>query len=92
MPVVGWLSTRNSETDAYVLPAFRRGLCVENACAPTVTPKVRSAALSALRSQLVPDFPLPPQPLIFGRLDIDPLKIGHHFTHKLLSSFRFEIL
>ena len=24
MPVVGWLSTRNSETDAYVLPAFRR--------------------------------------------------------------------
>jgi putative ABC transport system substrate-binding protein len=24
--VVGWLSTRNSETDAYVLPAFRRGL------------------------------------------------------------------
>ena len=21
MPVVGWLSTRNSETDAYVLPA-----------------------------------------------------------------------
>jgi putative ABC transport system substrate-binding protein len=26
IPVVGWLSTRNSETDAYVLPAFRRGL------------------------------------------------------------------
>src|SRR5215475_8251519 len=26
MPVVGWLSTRNSETDAHVLPAFRRGL------------------------------------------------------------------
>jgi putative ABC transport system substrate-binding protein len=26
MPVVGWLSSRNSETDAYVLPAFRRGL------------------------------------------------------------------
>src|SRR5215467_9187770 len=26
MPVVGWLSTRNSEADAYVLPAFRRGL------------------------------------------------------------------
>jgi putative ABC transport system substrate-binding protein len=26
MPVVGWLSTRNSETDAYVLPASRRGL------------------------------------------------------------------
>jgi hypothetical protein len=26
MPLVGWLSTRNSETDAYVLPAFRRGL------------------------------------------------------------------
>src|SRR6516164_227185 len=26
MPVVGWLSTRDSETDAYVLPAFRRGL------------------------------------------------------------------
>jgi putative ABC transport system substrate-binding protein len=26
MPVIGWLSTRNSETDAYVLPAFRRGL------------------------------------------------------------------
>jgi putative ABC transport system substrate-binding protein len=26
MPVVGWLSTRNSETDAYVLPAFRLGL------------------------------------------------------------------
>ena len=26
MPVVGWLSGRNSETDAYVLPAFRRGL------------------------------------------------------------------
>ena len=26
MPVVGWLSTRNSETDAYVLPAFRQGL------------------------------------------------------------------
>ena len=26
MPVVGWLSTRNSETDGYVLPAFRRGL------------------------------------------------------------------
>jgi putative ABC transport system substrate-binding protein len=26
MPVVGWLSTRNSETDAYVLQAFRRGL------------------------------------------------------------------
>ena len=26
MPVVGWLSTRNSETDSYVLPAFRRGL------------------------------------------------------------------
>ena len=26
MPVIGWLSSRNSETDAYVLPAFRRGL------------------------------------------------------------------
>jgi putative ABC transport system substrate-binding protein len=26
MPVVGWLSTRSSETDAYVFPAFRRGL------------------------------------------------------------------
>ena len=26
MPVVGWLSCRNSETDANVLPAFRRGL------------------------------------------------------------------
>ena len=26
LPVVGWLSSRNSETDAYVLPAFRRGL------------------------------------------------------------------
>ena len=26
MPVIGWLSTRNSETDAHVLPAFRRGL------------------------------------------------------------------
>jgi putative ABC transport system substrate-binding protein len=26
IPVIGWLSTRNSETDAYVLPAFRRGL------------------------------------------------------------------
>jgi putative ABC transport system substrate-binding protein len=26
MPAVGWLSTRNSETDAHVLPAFRRGL------------------------------------------------------------------
>jgi putative ABC transport system substrate-binding protein len=26
MPVVGWLSTRNSETDAHVLPAFHRGL------------------------------------------------------------------
>jgi putative ABC transport system substrate-binding protein len=26
IPVVGWLSGRNSETDAYVLPAFRRGL------------------------------------------------------------------
>jgi putative tryptophan/tyrosine transport system substrate-binding protein len=26
MPVVGWLSGRNSETDAHVLPAFRRGL------------------------------------------------------------------
>ena len=26
VPVVGWLSTRNSETDANVLPAFRRGL------------------------------------------------------------------
>jgi putative ABC transport system substrate-binding protein len=26
MPVVGWLSTRNSETDTHVLPAFRRGL------------------------------------------------------------------
>src|SRR5262252_9299624 len=26
MPVVGWLSGRNSETDANVLPAFRRGL------------------------------------------------------------------
>src|SRR5215467_10628723 len=26
MPVVGWLSSRNSETDAHVLPAFRRGL------------------------------------------------------------------
>jgi putative ABC transport system substrate-binding protein len=26
LPVVGWLSGRNSETDAYVLPAFRRGL------------------------------------------------------------------
>jgi len=25
-PVVGWLSGRNSETDAHVLPAFRRGL------------------------------------------------------------------
>jgi putative ABC transport system substrate-binding protein len=25
-PVVGWLSGRTSETDAYVLPAFRRGL------------------------------------------------------------------
>jgi len=24
--VIGWLSGRNSETDAYVLPAFRRGL------------------------------------------------------------------
>src|SRR5215468_5402857 len=26
VPVVGWFSTRNSETDAYVLPAFRQGL------------------------------------------------------------------
>ena len=26
VPVVGWFSTRNAETDAYVLPAFRRGL------------------------------------------------------------------
>ena len=26
VPTVGWLSSRNSETDAYVLPAFRRGL------------------------------------------------------------------
>src|SRR6516162_8786634 len=26
MPVVGWLSGRNSQTDAYVLPAFRLGL------------------------------------------------------------------
>src|SRR6516162_4821716 len=25
-PVVGWLSSRNSQTDDYVLPAFRRGL------------------------------------------------------------------
>ena len=26
MPVIGWLSGRNSQTDAYVLPAFRLGL------------------------------------------------------------------
>jgi putative ABC transport system substrate-binding protein len=26
LPVIGWLSGRNSETDAHVLPAFRRGL------------------------------------------------------------------
>jgi putative ABC transport system substrate-binding protein len=26
VPVIGWLSTRNSQTDDYVLPAFRRGL------------------------------------------------------------------
>jgi putative ABC transport system substrate-binding protein len=26
MPVIGWLSSRNSETDALVLPAFRRAL------------------------------------------------------------------
>jgi putative ABC transport system substrate-binding protein len=26
LPVVGWLSSRNSETDAHVLPAFRRGV------------------------------------------------------------------
>ena len=26
LPVVGWLSSRNSETDAHVLPAFYRGL------------------------------------------------------------------
>jgi putative ABC transport system substrate-binding protein len=26
VPVIGWLSTRNSQTDAYVLPAFRLGL------------------------------------------------------------------
>ena len=26
VPVIGWLSGRNSETDAHVLPAFRRGL------------------------------------------------------------------
>jgi len=25
-PVIGWLSTRNSQTDDYVLPAFRQGL------------------------------------------------------------------
>ena len=25
LPVIGWLSGRNSETDANVLPAFRRG-------------------------------------------------------------------
>ena len=25
-PVIGWLSGRNRETDAHVLPAFRRGL------------------------------------------------------------------
>ena len=25
VPVVGWLSTRNSQTDDYVLPAFRQG-------------------------------------------------------------------
>jgi hypothetical protein len=24
MPVVGWLSSRNSATDGYVLPAFRQ--------------------------------------------------------------------
>jgi len=26
MPVIGWLSSRNAETDALVLPAFRQGL------------------------------------------------------------------
>jgi putative ABC transport system substrate-binding protein len=26
IPVIGWLSGRSSETDALVLPAFRRGL------------------------------------------------------------------
>jgi hypothetical protein len=26
VPVIGWLSGRNTETDAHVLPAFRRGL------------------------------------------------------------------
>jgi putative ABC transport system substrate-binding protein len=26
VPVIGWLSGRNSETDAHLLPAFRRGL------------------------------------------------------------------
>ena len=26
VPVIGWLSGRNRETDAHVLPAFRRGL------------------------------------------------------------------
>jgi putative ABC transport system substrate-binding protein len=26
MPVIGWLSSRNAETDAFVLPAFRRAL------------------------------------------------------------------
>ena len=26
VPVVGWLSGRDSDTDAHVLPAFRRGL------------------------------------------------------------------
>jgi len=26
MPVIGWLSSRNSETNAHVLPAFRGGL------------------------------------------------------------------
>ena len=25
MPAIGWLSTRNSQTDDYVLPAFRQG-------------------------------------------------------------------
>jgi hypothetical protein len=55
MPVVGWLSTRDSQTDDYVLPAFRRGLAVWP-LAVWRRPRARIGMFRSLCAHTAPNF------------------------------------